>query len=211
MKSKFSFTLLAAVAGLLLPLAAMSQVAKESPKASADATDTPTKYQVFLGYGYTSLNQVPGSRYGLMGVTVAGTRDWGKYFGLTIDAGSYGHPTNSSTPGNPGDPTVNMFLAGPEIHATLYEKTSVFVHALLGGAHTSGESATPTVSFAGGFGLGMQYSLSRRFAVRAYGDDIFSSFAVPENPPGTPPSANSGLSPHRRGNARASVGVVYRF
>jgi hypothetical protein len=205
LKSKFSVTIWAAVAAVLLPLASMSQVAKPSGKAdSADTAETPTKYEVFLGYGYTSLNQVPGSRYGLMGVTVSGTRDWGKYFGVTVDAGSYGHATNT---GNPGDPTVNMFLAGPVIHANIYGKTSVLVHALLGGAHTSGENATPSVSFAGGLGLGMEYSLNRRFAIRAYGDDIFSSFAVAE---GTS-STNSGLSPHRRGNSRASVGVVYRF
>ncbi len=207
MKSKFSFTIWAAVAAVLLPLASMSQVAKPSAKAdSADTAETPTKYEIFLGYGYTSLNQVPDSRYGLMGITVSGTRDWGKYFGLTVDAGSYGHATNT---GNPGDPTVNMFLAGPVIHANLYGKTSVLVHALLGGAHTSGENATPSVSFAGGFGLGLEYRLSRRFAVRAYGDDIFSSFAVSEN--STLSAAAQGLSPHRRGNSRASVGVVYRF
>ena len=101
MKSKFSVTIWAAVAAVLLPLASMSQVAKPSGKAdSADTAETPTKYEVFLGYGYTSLNQVPGSRYGLMGVTVSGTRDWGKYFGVTVDAGSYGHATNTGNPGH---------------------------------------------------------------------------------------------------------------
>jgi hypothetical protein len=204
LKSKFSFTLLAAIAAVLLPMAAMSQADKPSAKASTDASDTPTRYAIFLGYGYTSLNQVPGSRYGLTGVTVSGTRDWGKYFGATVDIGDYSHATNT---GNPGSPSVSMVLAGPEIHANLYDHASMFVHALLGGEHLGGETATPGVSFAGGLGLGVDYSFTRHFAVRAYGDDIFSSFAVPE---GSAPT-NSGLSPHRRGNARASVGVVYRF
>jgi len=97
-----------------------------------------------------------------------------------------------------------MVLAGPEIHAHLYDHASLFVHALLGGAHTGGaQGVTPNVSFAGGLGLGVEYSFTRHFAVRAYGDDIYSSFAIDPQ--------HLGYSPHKRGNARASVGVAYRF
>lgn len=200
MKSKFSFTIWAALAAVFLPLAALSQVAPETGNAPADRTEAPTKYAVFLGGGYVSLNQVPQSRYGLFGETVSVTRDWGKYFGVTVDGGSYSHSTTS---GNPGTPSVGMVLAGPEFHAHIYERTSVLAHVLLGGEHTGGESATPNISFAGGVGAGLEYRVKGRFSVRAYGDDIASSFAVGP--------AGEGFSPHMRRNARASFGVVYSF
>jgi hypothetical protein len=50
-----------------------------------------------------------------------------------------------------------------------------------GGAHTGGESMPPNISFAGGMGLGLDYKLSPRFALRASGDDIASSFVSDPN------------------------------
>jgi hypothetical protein len=98
---------------------------------------------------------------------------------------------------------VNLYLAGPEFHAPLYEKLGIFVHGLIGAAHTGGVSIRPGESFAGGIGMGMDYKLGSRFGVRLYGDDIGSSFTL------TP--YQSGFSPHRRFNARASFGLTYKF
>lgn len=207
MKSKFSFTIWAALAAALLPLAALSQAAPETGSAPADRTESPAKYEIFAGGGYVSLNQVPQSRYGLFGETISVTRDWGKYFGVTVDGGNYSHST-TGTNGNPGNPSVTMVLAGPVLHAHIYERTSVLFHVLLGGVHTGGEDTngevtTPDVSFAGGVGVGLEYKVKGRFSVRAYGDDIASSFGI--GPVG------EGFSPHMRRNARASFGVVYSF
>jgi hypothetical protein len=47
--------------------------------------------------------------------------------------------------------------------------------------------------------------LSPRWLLRASGDYILSSFSLRNNSP------QLGYSPHRRGNARASFGVAYRF
>jgi hypothetical protein len=80
-----------------------------------------------------------------------------------------------------------------------------FVHVLLGGEHTGGESMTPNVAFAGGFGGGLVYNLSKHLALRASGDRIASSFSLRNNSPAL------GYSPHEHWNARGEFGVVYRF
>jgi len=182
----------------LMPLAAISQIAPEkSPSRSAGQE---YKYKAYVGAGYTSLNQLNQSNSGLLGVTVSITRNWGKYFGLTAQGGHYQWTVTSS---NPYAASVNMYLAGPEFHADLYEHLSIFAHGLIGAEHTGGVSIRPDESFAGGVGMGLDYKLGPRLGLRAYGDDIGSSFTlVPYQP---------GFSPHRRFNAHASIGVTYSF
>lgn len=198
MKRKMLLAMLVAVPGLLAPLAAHSQIAPE--KAPAATTEPTYKYEVFAGWGYTSLNQVSQSRSGLQGVSLSVTRDWGRYFGVTAEGGHYAWAVTNS---NEGNPSVDQFLAGPVLHAQLYGATSLFVHGLLGVVHTGNISISPSTSFAGGFGMGMDYSLNKHTGVRVYGDDIGSSFSVTPYVPGN--------SPHRRFNAHAAVGVTYKF
>ncbi|HTA80101.1 MAG TPA: hypothetical protein VK720_11180 [Terracidiphilus sp.] len=198
MKRKLFLGIMAAVAAALSPFAANCQIAPE--KTSRPSTGEEYKYQVFAGLGYTSLNQVNQSNSGLLGVTVSITRDWGKYFGLTLDGGHYQWVVSRA---NPQAASVNLYLAGPEFHAPLYEHVGIFAHALIGAAHTGGVSIQPDESFAGGVGLGLDYKLSERLGIRAYGDDIGSSFTLTPFQPG--------FSPHRRFNARASIGATYRF
>ena len=64
---------------------------------------------------------------------------------------------------------------------------------------------TPNVSFAGGLGGGLEWVLSPHYVVRAGGDDIWSAFSVTNN------TAELGNSPHVRANARATIGIAYRF
>lgn len=200
MKRTFWFSILAVIPAALLPLAATSQVAPASGKGSAVQGETSYKYEAYAGYGYTSLNQVNLSRSGLQGVDVAVTRNFGKYFGVTADGAYYKWAIKS---GNPGKPTVQTVMFGPVLHANLYGPVDGFVHVLLGGAHTGGESMTPNISFAGGVGAGMDYKLSPRFAVRVSGDDIASSFVSDPN--------HLGYSAHKQWNSRATIGVVYKF
>jgi hypothetical protein len=182
--------------------AALGQVAPASSSAPTEKSERTFKYEGFVGYGYTSLNQVNQSRSGLQGVEVSLTRDLGKYFGIMADGGDYTRPIKS---GNPGNPSVDSVLLGPVFHAQLYGRFSGFVRVLLGGEHTGGESETPNISFAGGVGGGMEYSVGSRFAIRASGDDILSSFSLTGN------SKSLGYSPHKLGNGRAAIGIVYRF
>ncbi len=198
MKSKLQLSVLAAVLTVFIPMTALSQVA---PDRVPKVPEGPTyKYEAFVGWGYTSLNQVNQSRSGLQGVSGEVTRNFGDHIGLTLDGGHYAW---GLTAANAGNPTVDLYLAGPTFRGDLYEKFSGFAHVLLGGAHTGGVTIQPNISFAGGAGIGVDYNRTARFSVRAFGDAIGSSFTlVPYQ---------TGDSPHMRWNARAGVGVVYHF
>jgi len=88
-----------------------------------------------------------------------------------------------------------------------------FFRALIGGEHTGGVNASPNISFAGGVGVGIDYKLSPRFALRMSGDDIASSFVAPVYPAGSGNACTttSNCSAHERRNSRASFGLVYKF
>jgi hypothetical protein len=213
--------LLAVIPAFLLTQNAMSQTAPSGEQGPADQTTPSFRYEAYAGFAYSSLNQVNQSRYGLMGVDLALTRDWGRYFGLSAKANYYKPPLalRSSTytttspggttitvnNGNPGDPSIYEVLVFPEIHATIYGPVSGFVQGGMGAEHTGGESETPNLSFAGGFGGGMTYDLNSRFAIRAYGDKIGAAFSLRNN---TPEQSNS---PHRTWNSSGTIGIVYRF
>jgi len=62
---------------------------------------------------------------------------------------------------------------------------------------------SPRCNFLQASGFNRKYRLKPRISLRASGDEIYSSFV--EDP------EHLGYSPHRRGNGRASFGVVYRF
>ncbi|MGD0547957.1 MAG: hypothetical protein ABR991_09060 [Terracidiphilus sp.] len=219
MKSKFLFSILAVVAAVLLPLAAAGQIAPERPPRTEPAEKIP-KYEIFAGVGYTSLNNVNQSRNGLLGGNVTVTRDWGKYFGLTADGGIYKYTYDAS---NPGDPSVDMVLLGPVLHAHIMGKVDGYVHVLLGGEHISGANivqvngttavtspfATPKISVAGGYGVGFDYNLKSHFSLRIGGDDILSSFNANGNSQLCMPAG--ACSTHESRSARAEFGLVYKF
>lgn len=205
MKRTFLILSLAGVSAAIMPLAASSQILP-GHKSAAEGDETVYKNEVYAGYAYTSLNQVNLSRSGLQGGELSYTRDFRKYFGLTADGAFYKYPfANPEVTNSTLTPEVDMVLFGPELHALLYEKTTGFVHALLGGEHVGGTGQTPNISFAGGVGGGLEYKLTSRISGRASGDVILQSFSVTGN------SAALGYSPHRTENARATVGVVYHF
>jgi opacity protein-like surface antigen len=200
LKRTILFSILVAAISALVPLTATAQAAPASESASAERAEPSYKYQAYAGYGYTSINQVDQSRNGLQGVTLSLTREMAKYFSLTAQGGYYKYPYDTT---NPGDPSVTMLLAGPEMHVPFFGKTSAFVHVLMGGQHTGGEGITPDINFAWGVGIGMDYKLNSRFSLRAQGDDI-NSFSAQD-------PDNLGTSSHRHANAHATIGVVYKF
>ncbi len=214
MKRKLLLSILAAISVAFLPLAATSQIASEYGESPAVRAEPSIKYEVFAGYGYTSLNQVNQSRHGLQGVNLSITRDWGRFFGITADGAFYSH--SLGTPEieyTTFSPSVDAVLFGPVFHAHLFRGYDGFVHVLLGGEHTGGVNAYPKVSFAGGFGIGIDYKLKHRFSLRVSGDDIMSSFVAPIYPVGTigACTATSNCSAHEHGNSRVSIGLVYKF
>lgn len=203
MKRTLLFLLIAAVPAVLTPVRAIGQVNPEEAPAPAQAA--PIKYEVFAGVAYSRIRQVPVSYSGLVGGKVSVARDWGKYFQLMASGDYYKLGTGRSDIPNKGDPSIYTFLVGPALHATLYENLSGVVFGEIGGEHTGGESMTPSISFAGGFGGGLAYNLGRNWAVQLTGDRVAASFSLPNN---NPTLANS---TSRTWNARGTFGVVYRF
>ena len=206
MKRMFLFSILAVVSATLLPLAATSQASSSGGSNGSEPAEHTYKYELYAGYAYTSLNQVNQSRYGLQGVNVSATRDFGRYFGVTAEGDyyfkSFGSP---EVVGSTINPTVTSVLFGPVVRANIYGHFDGFLHGLLGGEHTGGEKQTPNISFAGGFGGGLEYSLTNHFSLRASGDLIGASFSLSGNSP------ELGNSPHRTWDSRASIGAVYHF
>jgi hypothetical protein len=212
----FLRSILAAIPAILIPLSAAGQVAPDSGPSAAAKAQPSFKYEAYAGFGYTSLNQVNQSRYGLIGVDLSLTRDWGRYFGLSgvvnyykpplsigggsSEAGSTGVVISNS---NPGDPSIYEVLIEPEVHADIYGNVSGFFHGGMGVEHTGGEGETPNLSFAGGLGGGLTYNLSPRWAIRASGDKIGASFSLRDNP--------GSYSPHRTWNSSGTIGLIYRF
>jgi len=198
LKSTLLVAVLAAVFSIVISTAASCQVMPErAPKVQ---TGPVYKNSAFLGWGYTSLNQVNGSRSGLQGVTGSYGRDISDHFGVVVDAAHYAWDVTAS---NPDNPSVDQFLVGGQVRANLYEKLGGFARGLIGTVHTGGVQIQPGYSFAGGVGIGMDYNHSARWAIRAGGDIIGSAFTlVPYQ---------SGNSTHTRWNARAQIGVVVHF
>ena len=159
MKSKLLLLILAMASAFVVPMAAVGQIAPEKPP--KDVTGPVFKYEAYVGYGYTSLNQVNLSRSGLQGVSGSVTRYFGDHFGLKADGGYYAWNVTST---NPGKPVVDMVLVGPVVRGNLFEKWSGYAEGLFGGVHTGGLSIQPDISFAGGFGIGVDYNRSPRWA-----------------------------------------------
>lgn len=202
MTKKFLVTMGAAVAAVLLPMAAMGQAASTASSSTAKTASEDYKYEAYVGVAYTSLNQVNQSRYGLWGGQASVTRYLSNHVGLMGEGAYYKYAMQS---GNPGDPSVSTVLFGPTFHVPVVDKWEGFVNLLVGAEHSGGEQQTPKVSFAGGFGGGLDYQIRKRWTLRAQGERIGSSFSLPNNVNG------ANYSPHTHWNARASFGVVYAF
>ena len=67
MKSKLLLLIVAVASAFFVPMVAAGQVAPEKPP--KDLSGPTYKNEAFIGWGYTSTNQVNQSRSGLQGVT----------------------------------------------------------------------------------------------------------------------------------------------
>ena len=190
----------------VLPLTVRGQVTPEAAPSPPKAAPS-YKYRAYVGFAYTSLNQVNESRYGLMGIEGAVTRDFGKYFGISGNGEYYKVAAGSGTgsQANPGDPRVYSLLAAPEVHASLFGPLNGILFGELGVEHTGGEHMIPDTSFAGGWGGGMSYNINSRWAIRVTGDRLAASFSLINN------SRALNYSTHRTQNPRATIGLEFRF
>jgi hypothetical protein len=199
------FRISAVIALALAPLAAAGQVNPEAAPSSEQAA-SPYKYEAYVGAAYSRLRQVPVSYSGLLGGKVSLARDGGKYFQLIGSVDYYKLGTGHANLSTPGDPSMYTVMLGPGVHANLYGNLSGVIFAELGAEHTGGESMSPNISFAGGFGGGLTYSLLPNWAVQLTGDRVGASFPLPDNN-----TSGQAGSTHRAWNARGTIGVVYRF
>jgi len=211
--------ILAIVAATFLPLPASSQFLHvlhrhRDREAPAEKPVAAHKYEIFSGYGYTSMAQVNQSRYGLQGANVSVTRDWGRFFGITADGAFYKYPISHPAIRNSTlVPSLDAVMFGPVVHAHLFKNYEGYFHVLLGAEHIGGVNAYPNISFAGGIGCGVDRKLTQHISLRLGGDDIASSFVAPVYPAGSGQvcTTTSNCSPHERRSSRAEFGVVYKF
>jgi hypothetical protein len=204
LKRKRLLQISAMVVAALAPLTAAAQVNPDAGQSSGQA-EVNYKYEVYLGGAYTRLRQATQTYSGLVGGKASLSRDWGKYFQLMGAVDYYRVGVGHAGLPSYGNPSVYTFLVGPAVHANLYGNLGGVVFAEVGGEHTGGLDMTPSISFAGGFGGGLNYSLFRNLGVQLTADRVGASFSLPDN------NSQLAYSTHRTWNARATFGVVYRF
>jgi outer membrane protein OmpA-like peptidoglycan-associated protein len=178
------------VGALLMALVVSSgaAIAQQQPASSSTTTEAAPKYEFFAGYswydprGYYETDDNPGVALKApsmdKGFGVAGTKNWGNLFGLTIDVS--GHFQN--------DMRVGTFLAGPQVKWRA-EHFQPFAH-ILGGVgflkpeHTSsGGQWQPMIGGGGGFDL----MVTPRWGIRVFqADYIYTNWeeGVPTGQPG---------------------------
>ena len=151
-----------------------------------------------------------------------------RWIGIVADfGGEYGTPITGATKGVSGLPTMSQysFMAGPVISYRAKAKITPFVHALFGwdraslGASTITGTSSPVTSFASTYtdfaialGGGLDYKLSRHFALRVGQLDYFHTSLDLNSFYGTAygPGRFQGLATHEN-NLRFSTGIVLRF
>lgn len=171
--------------------------------------------EAYFGISYARLSlQGFDTRQHSVGWGASVTRNFNRHFGVTAD---FGGQYNPQCPENDLNCFVELlrateirsysshqFMVGPRVNIP-GERFSGFVHALFGGVRTHASVLTlatgvkreisPGPRFAMGFGGGMDWNLSDRFAVRLFQVDYIP---VKENP-------------QWRHNMRLQFGVVLRF
>jgi hypothetical protein len=197
------FRISAVVVAALAPLAAAGQVNPEAAQGPGQAASY--KYEVYGGAAYTRFRQATESYSGLLGGKASLARDWGKYFQLIASGDYYTVGTGHENLPSPGHPSIYSFMVGPGLHANLYGNLGGEIFAEIGAEHTGGEHMTPNIAFAGGFGGGLTYELGHNLALRLAADRVGASFSLANNTP------QLAYSTHLTWNARATIGVVYRF
>lgn len=164
-------------------------------------SDTP-KADLFAGYAYGSID-ADLDRISTHGFGISLTGNLSRTLGITGEY-TYGRGDVDLSFGNnfiDTDLTTHLFLAGPRLHAR-GERVTGFAHALFGVTKSDIDISVPGLNldldetnFAMGFGGGVDYNLSDKFAIRIVQADYI------------PVKVDGGWL-H---NARVMAGVVVRF
>jgi hypothetical protein len=172
----------------LVPAALTAEPLAAQPPRRSTASTSPRRPDVSGGYSY-----LKGGEANMHGWQAAGSRPFRRSLRLVADlSGHYGSFAGA-------DLSQLTFLAGVRYSRTRRGPLAPFVHALLGGARAKTTVAAAAASssntgWGGALGAGVDYGLSRRWAVRAQADALIlrSGGATDTDP-------------------RISLGAVYRL
>jgi len=157
-----------------------------------------------VGYSYVDAGVPSESRMGMNGINLIGNADISRRFGVNLDLG-YARNFNAYQSGHSAD--LLTYMAGPVFYPIRKRNMNLYTHLLLGGARETGvnfESNGQIVlgyanRFAWSGGAGVQYRLSRVFALRVGADYLRTSFF------------NSNVALQGQTNIRPSISLIYTF
>jgi hypothetical protein len=135
---------------------------------SAFGQDTHPRLEIFGGASYLPADGNDFPRENSPGFQAGIAANVNRWFSIAADFGAHYGGANTS---------VYQYLVGPRF-TKRHQRTSVFVHALAGGA--TGRTRQPGFSDNGltfGWGGGLDFHLTDRFAIRAIQFDYLGSFA----------------------------------
>src|SRR5260370_10852389 len=139
------------------------------------AQDQPApKWEIFAGYSWadpnTKISGVPLRTYPV-GVGLAGTYDFNKWLGLTLD---YGGHSNNVTSGSRIPSTLNTVMAGPKL-TFRGEHFSPFIDALVGYSRLAPDHFTAANRFGFQGGVGIDMNLTKHWALRLIQADFITA------------------------------------
>jgi len=162
-RNKRGIAFLAAAAGLLL--ASIAAFAQDQPA---------PKWEVFAGYSWadanTKINHVPLRNYPA-GLGLAGTYDFNKWLGLTLD---YGGHFNSGTSGTRIPSTLNTLMVGPKL-TFRGEHFSPFIEALVGASRLAPDHFQQDTRLGAMGGVGIDMNLTKHWALRVIQADFMTA------------------------------------
>ncbi|HET9306954.1 MAG TPA: outer membrane beta-barrel protein [Candidatus Sulfotelmatobacter sp.] len=166
--------------------------------ATAQSSESSSRVEVFGGFSYLTHDFSLTTANGLKGWDGSATFKVARYVGVTADFSGY-YPSGCC-----GTNSVHTYLFGPQVSFRL-QRVSPFVQFLMGGAHISfsapGAFALASdKAFLYAFGGGIDYSLTRRLALRGQVDWLHSGYETWDSQGSDPPNG-----------ARIVTGVVIRF
>jgi len=172
---------------------------------TAFAQDQPApKWEVFAGYSWADanakINNVPLRNYAV-GLGAAGTYDFNKWLGFTLD---YGGHFNSSTSGTRIPSTLNTFMVGPKL--TLRgEHFSPFLEAMAGVSRLTPDHFQQDTRLGAMGGAGIDMNLTKHWALRVIqADYMYASHRF-----GSGGSAQTGFPHTTVHGVRLQGGIVY--
>ncbi len=156
------------------------------------------------GYTYTDASTPSQGRLGMNGIQLVGNADLSRRFGVAAELG-YARNFNAFSSNHTAD--LLTYMAGPVFYPVRKRNMNVYAHLLLGGARETGvnfeSNGQIVLGFANRFawagGGGVQYRISRIFAIRVGVDYLHTSYF------------NSNVELQGQSNLRPSVSLIYTF